>query len=115
MKGKLFLVLWGEDLECRACGLRDSGWFVDVESEDGGQAYRLIRAEAPAVVVIDMGRRPSHGRKVARALQETQATRDLPLVFVDASVLDAEKARNIAPGALFTTWQGLDDLLERFT
>jgi hypothetical protein len=30
MKGRLVLIMWDGDPECRACGLRDAGWFVEL-------------------------------------------------------------------------------------
>jgi CheY-like chemotaxis protein len=112
MKGKLFLVMWDEDAACHACDLRDAGWFVDLEHEDGGQAFRVIRADPPDVVVIDLSRKPSHGREVARALRDNSATRALPLIVVEGDDASRERLRSIAPDAMFVAWVELLDALE---
>lgn len=107
MKDRVVLVLWGEDVDCRACALRDAGWFVEVENEDGGRAFRIIRNELPDAIVIDLSRRAAHGRELARALRETAATRRLPLIFVGGSTEAAEKALAAAPEAQWVPWEEL--------
>ena len=90
MKGKLFLVEWDADVAARqADALRRDGWQVEVESENGGRAYRHIRTSVPDAVVIDLCHRPSHGREVGSALRELRATRGLPIVCIE----DGEDAR----------------------
>ncbi len=115
MKGRVVLVLWGEDGDCRACALRDAGWFVEVEAEDGGRAFRLIRAAPPDAVVIDLSRRPSHGRELARALRQTAATRQLPLLFVGGLPEAAKAALAAAPDGSWVTWEELPAALEMLT
>ncbi len=78
----VFLVVW----DAAAVGtvaplLRDAGWEVWTESEDGGRAYRGIREHAPACLVVDLSRRPSHGREVVRSLRATRSGRALPVVY----------------------------------
>lgn len=112
MKGRAFLVHWDvARAQERARQLEAGGWQVAVESEDGGRAYQRIKAEQPDVVVVDLSRKPSHGREVGRSLRQVKATRGLPIVFVggegeaqagiEAAVLDAR----------FAPWAGLDAVL----
>lgn len=90
MKGKLFLVDWDADAAAHhADALRRDGWQVHVESENGGRAYRHIRTSVPDAVVIDLRRKPSHGREVGSALRELRATRSVPIVCIE----DDEDAR----------------------
>jgi DNA-binding response OmpR family regulator len=90
MKGKLFLVEWDADAAARqADALRQDGWQVSVESENGGRAYRHIRTSVPDAVVIDLRHKPSHGREVGSALRELRATRGVPIVCIE----DDEDAR----------------------
>lgn len=113
MKGRIVLVLWGEDADCRACTLRDAGWFVEVEDKDGGRAFRIIRNEPPDAVVIDLSRRAVHGCELARALRATAATRHLPLIFVSSGPAEAaEKALAAAPEAQWVPWEELLTALE---
>ena len=114
MRGRLFLVMLGPADECRACDLRDAGWYVDAEYEDGGQAYRVIRQEPPDAVLVDLGRRPSHGREVVRALRGAKVTRDLPLVLIGGTPAAVDEVLALASDALVTDWDGLPAVLDRF-
>ncbi|MBN1963248.1 MAG: hypothetical protein JW910_01290 [Anaerolineae bacterium] len=115
MKGKLFLVQWDEALARQRAGdLREAGWDVEVETQDGGQAYRVIRAGQPDVVVVDLSQKPSHGRELARSLRLGKATRDLPIVFLDGDDANRAKTRNLLPGAIFCPDDVLPALLDQF-
>jgi response regulator RpfG family c-di-GMP phosphodiesterase len=119
MRGKVFLVMWGADDDCRACSLRDEEWYVYVESDDGDLAFRLIRTDPPDVVVIDLSRRPSHGREGPRSLVKTKATRNLPLILLGGdeetrAAIRAARHRN-APDPIFTSWDGLLAALAPFS
>ena len=94
MRGKVFLVDW--DLESaarRATALRRAGFAVEVESENGGRAYRTIRTSMPDAVVIDLRRRPSHRREVGSALRELRATRSVPILCIEDGVEAREVTR----------------------
>ena len=80
--GKVVVVMWDGDPDCRTCALRDAGWFVLLVSEDGGGAVRLIEAERPLAVIIDLATRPTHGWAVARALRAHPALRLTPLLML---------------------------------
>jgi DNA-binding response OmpR family regulator len=83
MTAKAYLVHWNqEEWEAICMVLSGAGWAVKGESEDGGKAYQGIREFGPDVVVISLNRLPSHSHALARSLQETKATRNIPLVFM---------------------------------
>lgn len=104
MKGKLFLVEWDADAaNDRAAALRRDGWQVDVESENGGRAYRHIRTSVPDAVVIDLRRRPSHGREVGSALRELRATRTVPIVCIEDGEDEREQTRARIDGVRFSS------------
>ncbi len=104
MKGKLFLVEWDADVAARqADALRREGWQVDVESENGGRAYRHIRTSVPDAVVIDLRHRPSHGREVGSALRELRATRTVPIVCIEDGEDAREQTRARIDGVRFTS------------
>ncbi|GAB4571756.1 MAG: hypothetical protein Kow0077_09310 [Anaerolineae bacterium] len=111
IRGKLFLVMFAEDEDCRACDLRDAGWFVDAEYEDGGLAFRVIRQDPPDAVVIDLDHKPSHGREVARALQNTRATRQIPVIGVGGTSDARARLQAVVPTATFCSWEQLPDTL----
>lgn len=107
MKGRLVVILWDGDPDCRTCGLRDAGWFVELADQDIEQTLSLIRADLPDAVVIDLAQLPAHGLEVARRLRRDPAAHRLPLVFLDGAPDGIQSARLVAPHALFTSWERL--------
>lgn len=108
MKGKLFLVEWDADVAARqADALRRDGWQVEVESENGGRAYRHIRTSVPDAVVIDLRHRPSHGREVGSALRELRATRTVPIVCIEEGEDAREQTRARIDGVRFSSPEAL--------
>ncbi len=104
MKGKLFLVDWDADAAAsHADALRRDGWQVHVESENGGRAYRHIRTSVPDAVVIDLRRKPSHGREVGSALRELRATRMVPIVCIEDDEDAREQTRARIAGVSFSS------------
>jgi DNA-binding response OmpR family regulator len=84
MRQRIFVVSWhAAEAEAIAHDLRAAGYAVATETEDGGRAFAAIRAEPPAAVIVDLRRRPSHGRAVIESLQETAGTRALPVLVLD--------------------------------
>lgn len=102
------LIHWDEDqgLERRqqleACGFEAAFDF------DEGPAFvlRQLRAGPPDAVVIDLTRRPSYGRELARSLRGAKATRHLPLVFVGGEPDKVKVTKLLLPDATYTTWAG---------
>ena len=114
-RGVIFLVGWdGERAAGLAGGLRAEGWRVELESVDGGEAYRRIREAQPDAVVIT-ATRASHGAEVARSLRGTRATRDLPIFCVDADEGARERIANKAAAIRFVTSSELPAALAEVT
>lgn len=112
MKGKLFLFQWDDaGAQVRAKELREVGWDVIVESEDGAQGCKAVRASLPDVVVMDLARRPSHSRETVESLRELKATR--PIVFVDGMEEVLVKTKAKIPEAIYTTSAKLQAVLEK--
>jgi CheY-like chemotaxis protein len=110
----IFLVQWDKAGAAeRTAVLRREGWTVTSEIEDGGRAYKKIREDPPAAVVIDLAKKPSHGRQVAQALRDVKACRGIPIVFVDASE-DAESATKV-DNAVFATSATLAKTIARIS
>lgn len=116
MKGRLFLVDWNE-ASAQACAsrLRSEGWEVEVEAEDGGRAYKRMKETPPDVVIINLSRKPSHGREVGKSLRELKATRTLPIVFVDGEEQANQLAREKVGDDIFTTSSNLKKALARLS
>jgi CheY-like chemotaxis protein len=112
-KGMLFLIDW--DVACaeaRADGLRELGFRVDVESSNGGRAFRRVRTSVPDVIVVDLRKKASHGREVARALRDLRVTREVPMVFLEAED-QRELTRAKIADARFATAETLEHALEQ--
>jgi len=113
MKGKLFIIQWDEpSAEKRAEKMRFDNWEVFVESVDGDRAYRQIKEILPNIVLIDLSKKPSHGREVALCLSETKATRSIPIIFVNGDDEDIDDIKLKVPDAVFTTEMQLQITLD---
>ena len=63
------------------------------------------------LLVIDLGRLPSHGRDVGVSMRQTRATRGIPLVFVDGDPEKVEPIRQLLPDAVYTDWPNIQPAL----
>jgi hypothetical protein len=87
---------------CRACGFE-----VDYDAVAGNVIAKLIRADPPDAIVIDLSCVPSHGREMAVYLRGTKYARRIPLIFVDGEPEKVEIVRRMLPDATYTTGKGL--------
>jgi hypothetical protein len=111
---KVFLVCWNEvEAADKARRLRDAGYSVEHEAADGARAFKAIRACAPAAVVIDLDRVPSHGRQMGIALRERKATRFVPLVFAGGEPDKVARTRELLHDAEYCSWRGIRGALKR--
>lgn len=116
MKGKVFLVHWREaEAEVLAREIRNMGWRVDVESNDGARAGKRIKQDRPDVVVIYLSRLPSHGRETGYSLKGIKSLKDIPLVYVDGNEEAIARTRDVIPDAIYTTTEELDRTLSGFS
>jgi DNA-binding response OmpR family regulator len=115
MKGKLFLIHWkAAEAEELAKPLREDGWEVTCEAQDGARAGKLIKTNPPDVVVIYLTRLPSHGRETGQGLRALKATRHLPIIFVDGIDEALAKTKAKVPDAVYTTAAELPNVLAGF-
>lgn len=113
-KGKLFLIHWNKpEVAKLAAPLRQAGWQVESEAEDGARAGKRILANPPAAVVIYLTRLPSHGRETAHALRSAKAAKRIPVIFVDGAEDKVAKVRANVPDGIFTTSAKLPQVLAR--
>jgi hypothetical protein len=110
---RVVLVHWnaavGHD---RADQLRKAGF--DVAFEPATPASMRRAAERPPdAFVIDLSRLPAQGREVGKWIRERNATRGVPIVFVDGEKDKVAKARRELPDAVFTSWRRIGGALKR--
>ena len=115
MRGRAFLVHWREaEAEVLAHEIRNMGWNVDIETNDGDRVGKRIKEDPPDVVVIYLTRLPSHGRETGHALREINATKDIPLVYVDGNDEAVNRTRTVVPDAVYTTTEQLNTTLSGY-
>ena len=88
----------------RAAGLRKAGWDVQNALPPGPALFKELRTSPPDLILIDLGRLPSHGRDVALSIRSFAATRAVPIVFIQGDPVKTAKVRSILPDAFFTSW-----------
>jgi len=115
MKGqpRVRLVHWKPaEMAERRERLELAGFGVESEMLESGPALlRALREDPPAAVVIDLGRLPSQGRDVGVALRMAEATRRVPVVFVDGTAAKVETVRKTLPDAVYATWKDIASAL----
>ena len=97
------LVSWNADAAERAGHLES--FRVDASPLSTSGLAGKIRAAAPAAIVIDLDRLPSHGRAVATMLRSSKSTREIPIVFAGGAEDKIARLRGEMPEASFTSWE----------
>jgi hypothetical protein len=98
------LVSWSEDASKHAKELETGGFRVDASPLESTRLIGKIAEMAPAAVVIDLDRKPSHGKAVGVVLTKAKSTRAIPLVFAGGPEEKAAHIHGDLPAAIFTTW-----------
>jgi hypothetical protein len=102
----LRLVTWDREHAREKARLLEKARFkVNVLPCPTKQIASHFRDLAPAAILIDLDRLPSHGRAVGVILRTTKMTRHIPLVFVGGEPEKTERARRDMPDAGFTDWK----------
>ncbi len=103
---RVHLVHWdADDARARVAGLRALGHdAVYLPGVTGTPLMRALRAGAPDCFLIDLSRRPSHGREVAMALRASPSTRQRPIVVAGGDAEAVTRMRTLLPDAIYTTW-----------
>lgn len=113
MSRSAFLIDWDVTRAAAlADELRNDGWDVHIETDDGGRAYRETGIKPPGVVVIWLDTRPGHGLETAQSIHHRMATAAVPIVFVCTEESVTTKALEVAPTALVSDDTGLRDILD---
>ncbi len=77
--------------------LRRNGHEVIVAA-DGEQSLAMARAEAPALILMDLSLPGMDGWEATRRLKATPETRDIPIIALSAHVMTGDKEKALAAG-----------------
>ncbi len=77
--------------------LRRNGHEVIVAA-DGEQGLAMARAEAPALILMDLRLPVMDGWEATRRLKATPETRDIPIIALSAHVMAGDKEKALAAG-----------------
>ena len=112
---RVHLVHWdADDARTRVAALTALGHdAVYLPGVSGTPLMRALRAGAPDCFLIDLDRRPSHGREVGAALAASPATRQRPIVCAGGDTDAVTRMRAVLPDAIFTPWPRLKTALAR--
>ncbi len=95
----------------KASMLESMGYVVDYEPL-APQALKKLRNNPPAIVIIDMSRRPSQGRDIAINIRHTKTTRNVPIVFVDGDQQKVNQVKTYVPDAIYTDYAQIQEALK---
>ncbi len=111
---QLQLIHWNAaEAEARAATLQVAGYAVAYDLPDSMALLQRLRNDPPAAIVIDLTRRPSHGRDLALALRGYRDTRNVPLVLVEGDPQKVARIRELLPDATYTSWSHIRSALKR--
>ncbi len=69
-----------------------------IAAADGEQGLAMARAEAPALILMDLSLPVLDGWEAARRLKAAPETRDIPIIALSAHVLTGDKEKALAAG-----------------
>jgi len=93
MKARILVVDDEEDIRGFLCSLlEDNDYAVDT-AEDGNQAWRLINAQPPDLILLDLMMPEQTGTGLYRMLHDHKEVRDIPVI-----VISGLAGRNVAVG-----------------
>ena len=110
----VLLVHWNRaEAEDRLQRLRQAGFapLLLTSAPDSAALKRLLETPIHAIV-IDLSRRPSLGRDLALHFRRKKATRDIPIVFVDAQSDTVSHVKALLPDAAFAEWPRIPAALQ---
>lgn len=111
---RAFLFHWNRsEAAALAVEVRNLGWQVELEAEDGARGSTRVLAEPPDAILISLSRLPSHGRQTALYLRTTKVGKTLPIIFFGGGGGPLEKTKAKVSDATFTSWDRLEGVLAR--
>jgi DNA-binding response OmpR family regulator len=94
--------------------LTANGYSVETEFKDSGLASKKIRKSQPSLIIINYDKLPSHGRQMAKHLQEHHKTDYIPVLFVGGTPEDVDKLRLMELDRNRTDMNNLITVIKRF-
>jgi len=105
---RITLIHWNAaEAKERAGLLRRAGHRVRILVPESATDFTAAAAKPPEAFVIDLDRRPSHGREVGLFFRQRKATRGIPIVFAGGESDKVARVRKVLPDAVFATWRGV--------
>ena len=79
--------------------------FIVFEAENAADGIAIAKREKPDIIIMDVRLPDMRGSEAARILRQDKETRDIPIVFVTASVMaeGMEEIRNISNSGFIGT------------
>jgi CheY-like chemotaxis protein len=105
------LISWASDPADVVERLRTLADEVEVVRPKGPPDLKVLAADPPDAIVIDLGRRPSEGLAIGIHLRRQPATRHTPQVFVGGEPANVDRVRAILPDARYSDWDGVATIL----
>lgn len=93
--------------------LKIPGFTIDASPHRSSRFLTTIRDLAPAAIIIDLDKTPSHGRALAILLRSSKSTREIPIVFAGGQPDKIDRLRRDLPGSVFTDWKNLAKSLKQ--
>jgi hypothetical protein len=87
--------------------VRAAGHEAEYDAVRGNETTKLIRANPPDAIVLDLNCLPSHSRDTAAYLRGTRYARHIPMIFVGGEAEKVEGVRRLMPDAVYTTLKRL--------
>jgi hypothetical protein len=108
------LICWKEDLAAEyGARLQAAGFQVDASLPHPSGIVGQIRDLAPAAILIDLDRAPSHGKAVASVLRRSKSVCRIPLVFAGGVEEKVAATRRDFPDAVFSSWEKVPAALQK--
>jgi len=102
MKNKVAVIDDNESNLMLEKDLLEVSGFVVFTATNGADGIDLIKRERPDIIIMDVRLPDILGTEAVRRLRQDQETRDIPVVFVTASVLEEDKKKiTPIPNSLF--------------
>lgn len=102
----IHLIHWKEaEIPGRLARLEAEGFNTSGGPAQGPALLKMLAADPPDAVVIDLTRLPSQGRDLAIALRARAGTRSIPIIFLGGEPAKVETIRLLLPDAAYGNWE----------